>query len=301
MITALKLGSRGTEVRVIQTWLTELGYGKPGEMTAGEFDQGTRGAVRKFQADHQLDADGTIGPNTWWEILDTMRWESFLGTPSDNPPGTPRWLANFRFRPFGFPAWNFDTRTFDELYSALFSRAAPPGLHTLLNYLARDTSVGDIRWAAYMLATVQAECGPTRSAPAFEPVEEGVSSRTGKPYNEPQTAPDGTSHRYYGRGYIQLTHKRNYQAMTAALGLTGPDHLVNHPERALDRDIAYKVMSCAFRRGLDGSPPLSHYIGHKQCDYRNARQIINRMDRADEIAGYARKYDLCLTGGLGPC
>jgi hypothetical protein len=130
-------------------------------------------------------------------------------------------------------------------------------------------------------------------------VEEGVSLRTGRPYNELQTAPDGSKHRYYGRGYIQLTWKRNYQAMTSALALNGNNDLVNHPERALDRDIAYAVMSCGMRRGINGGPSLSNYIYHKQCDYRNARQIINLMDRADEIAAYARKYDLCLTGALG--
>ncbi|HEY1378662.1 MAG TPA: peptidoglycan-binding protein [Gemmataceae bacterium] len=299
MNTALRPGSRGIEVKVIQSWLAELGYGKPGEMTPGEFDKATTAAVQKFQTSYQLSPDAEIGPNTWWALLTAMRWDSPYGIPTDDPAGTPRWLANFKIRPTAFPVWNFHLPTFAELHHAFFNRDAPPGLYALLGYIARDEAVGDVRWAAYMLATVHAECGPTKSNPAFEPVEEGLKSRENQPYNKPQTAPDGSKQCYYGRGYIQLTHLRNYKAMTAALGLVGDDDLANHPERALDRDIAYRVMACAFGRGLDGSPPLSHYIHHRQCDYLHAREIINRMDRADEIMLYAKKYDLCLTGAFG--
>lgn len=322
MNTKLELGSKGVEVRVIQGWLAELGYGKLDYVASatGVFDLGTYNAVRQFQHDNQLGADGIIGPNTWWKLLDTMRWHSYHRPPTDSwgsiisPPGTPRWLANFAMRPTGFANWRFNLNTFNDLHVEFFGRVAPPGLHVLLDYLTRDTNVSDVRWAAYALATVHAECGPTRTNPAFAPVEEGLALRQNKAHNDLKTAPDGSQHRYYGRGYVQLTWIWNYERVTEGLGLAGNNHLVNHPERALDRDLGYAVLSYTMRRGLYEGPRsalingprealmvgwrLSDFISHKQCDYLNARRVINLMDRAEEIQGYAKKYDLCLTGSF---
>ncbi len=57
-----KYGSSGSEVRSIQTRLTELGYfsGK----VDGIFGSQTKNAVIKFQKDYGLTADGIVGSNT---------------------------------------------------------------------------------------------------------------------------------------------------------------------------------------------------------------------------------------------
>uniref|UniRef100_A0AC34G9W9 Uncharacterized protein n=1 Tax=Panagrolaimus sp. ES5 TaxID=591445 RepID=A0AC34G9W9_9BILA len=45
---------------------------------------------------------------------------------------------------------------------------------------------------------------------------------------------------------------------------------------------------------------LSDYITLQKSDFRNARRIVNLMDKADLIAGYARDYDkLLLAEGYG--
>lgn len=60
--TLSKVGSRGDEVRQIQTKLKEKGY-DPGAVD-GIFGENTRKAVIAFQRDYGLTQDGIAGPNT---------------------------------------------------------------------------------------------------------------------------------------------------------------------------------------------------------------------------------------------
>ena len=62
VMSLAKYGSSGSEVRSIQTRLTELGYfsGK----VDGIFGSQTKNAVIKFQKDYGLTADGIVGSNT---------------------------------------------------------------------------------------------------------------------------------------------------------------------------------------------------------------------------------------------
>ena len=59
----LKLGSKGDEVRTLQSLLNSKGY-SVGSVD-GDFGPATEAAVRKFQADHGLGVDGIVGKNTW--------------------------------------------------------------------------------------------------------------------------------------------------------------------------------------------------------------------------------------------
>ncbi|NLY42582.1 MAG: LysM peptidoglycan-binding domain-containing protein [Clostridiaceae bacterium] len=59
----LQLGSRGTDVKEIQSVLQRIGY-NPGPID-GIFGQQTQRAVIQFQRDNGLTADGIIGPNTY--------------------------------------------------------------------------------------------------------------------------------------------------------------------------------------------------------------------------------------------
>ncbi len=68
---ALKLGDRGSEVRVIQRQLTRIAkdypfMGQPG--TDGIFGEKTRQTVIAFQKEFRLRADGIVGRNTWYKI-----------------------------------------------------------------------------------------------------------------------------------------------------------------------------------------------------------------------------------------
>jgi putative chitinase len=167
------------------------------------------------------------------------------------------------------------------------------GLNALLDSIEGDEEVTDLRWAAYMLATVKHECADT-----YQPIIE----RGGRAYfnkYEPATrigkslgnTVKGDGFLYRGRGYVQLTGKANYRKMTTALELSSEDDLVAHPDRALDPSIAYQIMSYGMRHGSFTGKKISTYINESKADYVNARRVINGTDRADLIAGYARQFE----------
>ena len=148
------------------------------------------------------------------------------------------------------------------------------GLAFLLLALEADTSVKYVRWAAYMLATVKHECGGE-----WQPIRE--YSR-GKGYKYGKVDPV-TKQIYYGRGYVQLTWKYNYESM----GKVCKADLVNQPDLVLNHATAYRIMSHGMRNGSFTGAALSKFIHEKKCDYINARKIINGLDCAVKIAEYA--------------
>ena len=43
---------------------------------------------------------------------------------------------------------------------------------------------------------------------------------------------------------------------------------------------------------------LADYIDEDNCDYVEARRIVNGTDRAEQIAGYAEKFEAALRAGF---
>lgn len=75
--TTLKVGSKGTAVKNLQTNLTKLGYSTKG--TDGVFGNNTKNAVISFQKAYGLKADGIVGSQTQQKInqaLDYQKKES---------------------------------------------------------------------------------------------------------------------------------------------------------------------------------------------------------------------------------
>jgi predicted chitinase len=201
-----------------------------------------------------------------------------------------------------------------ELQFDTLSQASKDGFRYLFGRIVQDQEVYDLRWGAYMLATVKAETG------VYRPIEESKSlwskstgsgeyaeeiaatDAAGKAYTGADAKP--LKNRYYGRGYVQLTFLDNYRTFGEKLGLG--DALVKNPELALEPDTAYTVASLGMREGLFASDTtgkamsLPRFIEGSKCNYRHARQIINGLDRADEIAGYAIAFEvlmlLCTSG-----
>lgn len=64
----LSIGSAGSEVFMLQRALSFLNYSLAID---GNFGPGNQAAVRQFQTDHQLVADGIAGPATW-AVLDNL-------------------------------------------------------------------------------------------------------------------------------------------------------------------------------------------------------------------------------------
>lgn len=166
-----------------------------------------------------------------------------------------------------------------ELFNGRLSDGQFQGLDFILNAAPADI---DPRWLAYALATAQHETGAT-----MQPIEEWGKGR-GHKYGE--VDPE-TGHAYYGRGYVQLTWHYGYQKMGDLLGLD----LVHHPELALEPDIAAKIMFKGMELGTFTGRAFRHYFNADKTDWLNARRIINGMDRAALIAGYAERYFESLT------
>jgi predicted chitinase len=97
---------------------------------------------------------------------------------------------------------------------------------------------------------------------------------------------------YYGRGYVQLTWEKNYKTIGKALGMGEELHV--HPEKVLEPAVAYKIMSYGMRNGTFTGKKLSNYISGTTADYYNARRIINGVDKAQLIQGYAETLEQLL-------
>lgn len=185
----------------------------------------------------------------------------------------------------------FDRKKFLAGYTAAFSKLDArqrKGLDALLTAAEADAALSDLRWLAYMLATVQHECAGT-----WRPIEE-YGKGAGRPYGKPVvvTDPQGKKHRnvYYGRGYVQLTWQSNYRKMGKLL----KNRLLYEPELALRPAVAYRIMSSGMRRGLFTGKKLADYIRGDRCDYVNARRIINALDQAQKLARNARTLEKIL-------
>ncbi|MGW3284258.1 protein kinase domain-containing protein [Streptomyces sp. NPDC001002] len=66
-----RLGDSGKRVLQVQCMLTKRGYGVGNTGVDGDFGAGTESAVRSFQSDKLLDADGIVGHETWLALRST--------------------------------------------------------------------------------------------------------------------------------------------------------------------------------------------------------------------------------------
>lgn len=138
----------------------------------------------------------------------------------------------------------------------------------------------DLRWCAYEFATTYHETAAT-----MQPIEEFGKGKN-HPYGEPVNG-----HAYYGRGFVQLTWDYNYKKLGEILKID----LLNHPELALDPATAASIMCIGMEEGIFTGKRLSTYFHEETSDWINARKIINRLDRANLIAGYAKEFYSALT------
>ena len=163
----------------------------------------------------------------------------------------------------------------NDLFGGAMTQQQVDGQSVILavwEYQAGGTPMTDIRWLAYMLATVYKECAG-RMWPTTEMGSQ--SYLQGKEY-----------YPYIGRGFVQLTWESNYNKASAALGLIDDRDLVAHPEMALDSLISARIMFRGMAEGWFTGRKLGQYFNDDTDDPVNARQIINGNDCDDEIAGY---------------
>jgi N-acetylmuramoyl-L-alanine amidase len=70
-VEAIRLGDRGDRTRDLQSRLVALGFHvDQAEVDGHEFGPATEAAVRNFQQERGLLVDGTVGPQTWQELVE---------------------------------------------------------------------------------------------------------------------------------------------------------------------------------------------------------------------------------------
>ena len=174
---------------------------------------------------------------------------------------------------------------YDEVRRTLFGgkmRAEQvEGTEDLLDTWGQDYPSVLRNQLAYILATAKHETAHT-----MLPIREFGKGR-GRKYGRPVGPFD---HVYYGRGYVQLTWLENYKRAGDEIGVD----LVAEPDLALDPEIAAEIIFAGMLKGWFTGRKLEDYVTLNKSDFRNARRIVNGMDRATKIANEARKFDSAL-------
>jgi hypothetical protein len=155
----------------------------------------------------------------------------------------------------------------------------------------------DPRWLAYMLATTKWETDHT-----MQPIQEaGGKAYLTRMYDPTGARPalakrngnrtKGDGILYSGKGFVQLTWKNNYAAMTTRLQAAGFDvDLVKNPDLAMRLDIASFILFDGMIHGVFTGKKLADYFSATKNDPVNARRIINGTDRAAEIAAIHKQF-----------
>lgn len=163
-------------------------------------------------------------------------------------------------------------------FSGKLTQGQVDGMNAILDEWERR-ELTDPRWLAYILATTKWETDHT-----MQPIREIGGPR--KRY-----AP------WYGRGYVQLTWKYNYEAFRDEVLKQFKVDIVAKPDNALIPEVAAYIMFEGMIRGIFSvdkrdkqRAKLGKYFNDKTTDWLNARRIINLMNRAADIAGIAKQF-----------
>jgi putative chitinase len=197
-------------------------------------------------------------------------------------------------------------RFYDLMRAGILGPTLSPGEVQGANALLDALEGLPLSWAAYALATTYHEVAGT-----MQPIHEiGGAAYFTRMYDpppagrRPKVAADlgnireGDGVRYAGRGYVQLTGRRNYGR--AAQILREP--LLDSPELAMRPDLAARILregmvegwftSHTFARHL---PPATQPLARaSRLQFQGARRIINGTDKAALIAGYAVQFQEAL-------
>jgi hypothetical protein len=165
------------------------------------------------------------------------------------------------------------SKFFDAIRSAPFSGTLTQpqvgGISNILDEWERRLPTGDLRFLAYMLATVYHE-----TAAEMQPIRERGSPEylQMKPY-----------YPWVGMGLVQVTWEGNARKF----GARKPEDLLSWP-------IALEALFRGMAEGMFTGRKLADYFNATTDDPVSARRIINGMDRAAIIAGYHKRFLLAL-------
>jgi putative chitinase len=182
-----------------------------------------------------------------------------------------------------------------RLFGGKLSAPQVAGMNFILDVWETNHSSKDDRWLSYALATAFHETAFT-----MRPIKEfGGSQYFFKRYDRKGSNPklaaqlgntqDGDGVLFAGRGYVQLTGRRNYTVMGKAFGvdLTSGKAAA---DRMLTEAIAAKVLFKGMEEGTFTGKKFANYFNKTSEDWVNARKIINGKDKQHIIAEYGRNF-----------
>lgn len=183
------------------------------------------------------------------------------------------------------------------VFGTSLSQGQVNGLESLLDE-AINRAV-PLRRLAYALGTTYLETAHT-----MQPIHE-IGPRSYFNKYEPGTTIGkrlgnvlkGDGYRYRGRGYVQITGRRNYGVASNKIKVD----FVSNPERVLEPKLAAAIMFSGMDEGWFTGKDFSDFIdefdeseAEELREFIEARRIINGTDKAKQIAGYAKAFENAL-------
>lgn len=132
---------------------------------------------------------------------------------------------------------------------------------------------------SYILATA------THESNAGQAMEEFASGQAYEGRSSLGNTQSGDGPRFKGRGYVQITGRRNYTDWSRRLGMD----LVGNPQLAREPRVAARILVEGMMRGTFTGRSLPDYVGNGRTDFTNARRVVNGTDRASSIASIAQR------------
>lgn len=183
-----------------------------------------------------------------------------------------------------------------SLFAGRIAKSQVDGLNFILDVWEATHSHSDDRWLAYALGTTFHEVAYT-----MQPIhEKGSRAYFIDRYDITGSRPnfarrvlgniyEGDGPLFHGRGYVQLTGRRNYTVMGDffQVDLTSSDQAANG---ALDPKLAARIMFKGMEDGIFTGKRFANYFNGATADWVQARRIINGLDQAPKIAGHAREF-----------
>ena len=176
-----------------------------------------------------------------------------------------------------------------RLFGGRVSRAQFDGLNLIL-----ASSDGHPRASrAYMLHETRRTMEPVRETfaasdgEAVARLEQAWDSGDLPWVDAPYWREDEEGQCWFGRGYVQLTHKTNYARASRELRVG----LTDDPSLALDPQVAAEVLVRGSADGWFTGAKLSDYL---PGDYYNARRVVNGVESAAKVARYAEVFEKAL-------
>lgn len=204
------------------------------------------------------DIDGLIGPKT------RNAWAEYK---TDVVPGNPELIGKESIEHLGNKLAELTETTIHDFSSKT-------GTIEAIKWECRVQGIGLDTQVAYVLATTQWETAQT-----FKPVREAFW------LSEKWREKNLGYYPFYGRGYVQLTWKNNYEKYSRILGVD----MVDDPDIAMRPNVALFILVHGFKTGTFTGRKITDYIDHGRTDFVNARRCINGRDRAHEIAAIAKE------------